>query len=109
MDADEQALGLADRVIKALLDTGQGDYSKYRQEIADLWGGEYGLWEGNDECTTELNDPVLKDLRCIQEDHYDQHMDSGYYDDDGLPIPNDDKPSWDDMLCSAGDYIFYAD
>ena len=99
MNADEQALATADRVIKVLLETGAGDYSKYRQDISDLWAGEYGLWQGNDECTTDLNDPDLRDLRCIQEDHYDQHMDE---DKDG------EKPSWEDMICQAGDYIFFA-
>jgi hypothetical protein len=93
---DNQAIVDADRVIAALQSQGHGDYSRYRKEIADLWEGDYGLWEGNDECSTDLNDPVLKDLRCIQEDHYDQHMD------------DDDKPDWDDMICYAGDYIFFA-
>lgn len=108
MDADEEALKNADRVIASLLEQGHGDYSQYRTQIADLWAGEYGLWEGNDESSTELNDPMLKDLRCIQEDHYDQHMDNGELDDDGEPTPDEDKPDWDDMICSAGDYIFFA-
>ncbi len=96
-ERDAQALRDADEVIKALAEQGHGDYSKYRNQIADLWDGEYGLWNGNDDCTTDLEDPELKDLWLIQEDHYDQHMTKA-----------DGKPKWNDMICSAGDYIFFA-
>lgn len=97
MDADAEALQNADQVIAALLDQGHGDYSKYREQIAELWSGEYGLWKGNYDATTDLGDDTLQDLLCIQEDHYDQHMDE-----------DEDKPEWDDMICYAGDYIFFA-
>lgn len=96
-ERDAGALRDADAIIKALAEQGHGDYSKYRNQIADLWDGEYGLWYGNDDCTTELNDPELKDLWLIQEDHYDQHMTRA-----------EGKPKWDDMICYAGDYVFFA-
>lgn len=92
---DAGALRDADKIIAELAQAGHGDYSKYRNEIADLWDGEYGLWQGNDDARTELNDPKLKDLWLIQEDHYDQHMDE------------DEKPAWDSMICYAGDYVFF--
>lgn len=92
---DAGALRDADKIIAELAQAGHGDYSKYRNEIVDLWDGEYGLWQGNDDARTELNDPKLKDLWLIQEDHYDQHMDE------------DEKPAWDSMICYAGDYVFF--
>lgn len=95
-ERDAGALSDADTIITALMAGGHGDYSKYRNEIADLWDGDYGLWNGNDDCTTDLGDPNLQDIKLIQEDHYDQHMD------------DDEKPSWDDMICSVGDYVFFA-
>jgi hypothetical protein len=95
-ERDPGALRDADLIIAALLAQGHGDYSHHRDEIADLWDGEYGLWEGNDTATTEFGDGMA-DLLLIQEDHYDQHMD-----DDA------DKPDWDDMIVYAGDYVFFA-
>lgn len=94
---DAGALRDADRIIEELAAKGHGDYSKYRNEIADLWDGEYGLWNGNDDCTTDLEDPNLKDLWLIQEDHYDQHMTKA-----------EGKPAWNTMICYAGDYVFFA-
>lgn len=96
-ERDAGALRDADDIIAKLAAAGHGDYSKYRNEIADLWDGEYGLWQGNDDCTTDLGDPELRDLKLIQEDHYDQHMDD-----------DEDKPEWDDMIWSGGDYLFFA-
>lgn len=93
-ERDLGALRDADQIIKELADLGHGDYSAYREEIADLWDGDYGLWNGNDECTTDIGNPDLKELRLIQEDHYDQHMSN--------------KPKWKDMICSVGDYLFFA-
>lgn len=94
---DAGALRDADKIIEELAAKGHGDYSKYRNEIADLWDGEYGLWNGNDDCTTDLEDPNLKDLWLIQEDHYDQHMTKA-----------EGKPAWNTMICYAGDYVFFA-
>ncbi len=95
-----EALRNADDLIERLKKLGHGDYSQYRQEIADLW--DKGHWDGNWDVTTDLNDPVLKDLRLIQEDEYDQHMDNG--DEDGNPAPE-----WDDMLCDASSaYCWFA-
>lgn len=96
-ERDPSALAHADEAIKDLAELGHGDYSAYREEIADLWDGDYGLWNGNDDCTTEIGDPNLKELWLIQEDHYDQHMTKA-----------DGKPKWDDMICSVGDYLFFA-
>jgi hypothetical protein len=93
---DALALDRADEVIAALARQGHGDYSAHREAIAELWDGDYGLWQGNDEAYTDLGDPVLRDLRVVQEDHYDQHMDE------------DEKPEWSKMICSAGDYIWLA-
>lgn len=93
-ERDASALRDADEIIQALLAQGHGDYSHHRDEIADLWDGEYGLWQGNDDATTDFDD--LPNLLLIQEDHYDQHMDE------------DEKPAWDDMIVSCGDYVFFA-
>jgi hypothetical protein len=80
----EEALAAADEVIAALKKQGL-DYTSLRDEIAQAFDG--GLLEGND---TEFVycGPELKDLRIIQEDHYDQHMDE-----------DEDKPEWGSMLC----------
>lgn len=93
---DAGALRDADAIIAELAAKGHGDYSQHRDEIADLWDGEYGLWQGNDSATTEF-DSGLKDLWLIQEDHYDQHM-----------TKDDGKPAWNTMICYQGDYVFFA-
>lgn len=95
-ERDAGALRDADDIIAKLAAAGHGDYSAHRDAIADLWDGEYGLWNGNDDCSTDLEDLNLRDLLLIQEDHYDQHMDE------------DDRPEWNSMIWSGGDYLFFA-
>ena len=66
-----ECLAEADQVIKALLEEGL-DYSAKREDIARLF--EEQLYNGNWDCTTDFEDGT-PDLRLIQEDEYDQHMD----------------------------------
>lgn len=95
-ERDAGALRDADAIIAELAAKGHGDYSQHRDEIADLWDGEYGLWNGNDDCQTDF-DSGLRNLWLIQEDHYDQHM-----------TKSDGKPAWNTMICYQGDYVFFA-
>jgi hypothetical protein len=81
----EEALAAADEVIEALKKKGL-DYSSKRDEIALAF--DEGLLEGNDTEVVSFEDTEFKDLRIIQEDHYDQHMDE-----------DEDKPEWGSMLC----------
>lgn len=92
--ASADALREADGIIEALQKQGL-DYTAGREEIArvvdeDIWGGNY-------DSTTDF-DPALglRDLRIIEENEYDQSMDE------------DERPSWDSMITSYGNYIFYA-
>jgi len=39
----------------------------------------------------------VRELRLIQEDEYDQHMDD-----------DDSKPEWEDMLVQAEAYVWFA-
>lgn len=87
----EIALDKADQLIEALKTEGL-DYSEYREELSKLW--DDGLWEGNWDVTTDLPAGV-RNIRIIQEDEYDQHMDDG--------------PSWDSMLFSRPEYTWFAD
>ena len=80
----------ADEVIAALQKHGL-DYTAKRDHIAQLFS-EY-LYNGNWDCTTDFEDGTL-DLRLIQEDEYDQHMD------------NDDKP--ETLTYAAGHYVMLA-
>jgi hypothetical protein len=83
-----EALRNADEVI-AVLKTKGFDYSAHREAIA-LQLFDEGIYNGNWDSSTDLNDPELKDLRCIQEDEYDQSM------------PEDEKPDWNDMIDRVG-------
>lgn len=89
-DTTINCLGEADEVIKALLETGL-DYSAKREEIARLFYDQ--LYNGNWDCTTDFDDGT-PDLRLIQEDEYDQHMD------------DDDKP--ETLTYAAGHYVMLA-
>ena len=83
-------LNLADQLIEQLKRHGL-DYSAHRTKLAtEIWFN--GLYAGNDDVTVHFDD--LPDIRVIQEDHYDQHMD------------DEDKPSWDDMICSKPEYTW---
>ncbi len=89
-----ECLKEADGVISDLKKNGH-DYSQYRIEIEKLFS-EY-LYNGEWDMTSDFYGDK-EDLRFIQEDHYDQHMDH-----------DEDKPSWDDMICfTEGHYIFPA-
>lgn len=81
----KEAYSAADEILEELQKNGI-DYSKHRQAIANSYW--YGLLEGNDEVTVSLTDSGLQDLRIIQEDHYDQHMDD-----------DESRPDSDEMLC----------
>ena len=76
----------ADEVIELLNKTGKGDYTKYREQIADELI-ENGLYSGNWDTSIDFDD--MPGLRAINEDEYEQHMDD-----------NDSKPVWDDMVGS---------
>jgi hypothetical protein len=84
----------ADQVISSLSAQGH-DYSAYREEIARAF--DEGIYEGNWDWTTDINVEGIQELRLIQEDQYDQHMDD-----------DPDKPDWDDMLCSGPAYVWFA-
>lgn len=73
------------------------DYSGYRETIAaQLYHN--GIFNGNWDSSTNLEDLQFKDLRLIQEDEYDQSMDE-----------DEDKPSSDDMICQTeGGYVWFA-
>jgi len=85
-----KSLGEADEVIKALLKEGL-DYSAKREDIARLFDEQ--LYNGNWDCTTDFEDGT-PDLRLIQEDEYDQHMD-----DEVKPEP---------ITYAAGHYVILA-
>lgn len=90
----EDALKNADQLIENLLTLGL-DYSAHREQLAtEIW--YEGFWEGNDDITVDVEG--LRSLRCIQEDHYDQHMDE-----------DEDQPDWDLMLFSTPEYTWFAD
>jgi len=85
-----ECLAEADQVIKALLEEGL-DYSSKREDIARLFDEQ--LYNGNWDCTTDFEDGT-PDLRLIQEDEYDQHMD------------DDLKP--ESITFAAGHYVILA-
>lgn len=86
-DTISPCLQEADEVILALQKEGY-DYSHKRAEIAQLFDEQ--LYHGNWDCTTDFDDGT-PDLRLIQEDEYDQHMDL------------EDKP--DTLTYAAGHYV----
>ncbi|MNK40199.1 hypothetical protein D3C87_588420 [compost metagenome] len=94
-DYMDESYSSADQVIKDLAAQGH-DYSAHREEIARVFD-EY-LFNGNWDSCTEIDLPDVQELRFIQEDEYDQHMDN-----------DPDKPEWDDMLgYMAGHYVWFA-
>lgn len=95
MDASEEAVNNADHLIEVLKQHHNVDYTAVRLELAEqIWYN--GHWEGNWDVTTDLPEGH-RNLRAIQEDEYDQHMDE----DDGAPL-------WDDMLASNPVYVWFA-
>lgn len=85
-----ECLAEADQVIKALLEEGL-DYSAKREDIARLFDEQ--LYNGNWDCTTDFEDGT-PDLRLIQEDEYDQHM--------------DDEVKPESITFAAGHYVILA-
>ena len=83
----EEARRAADEVIAESAEEGH-DYSSKREDIARLF--EDQLWKGNWDSSTTFEDGT-KDLRLIQEDEYDQHMD------------DDTRP--ETVTCAAGHYV----
>ena len=90
IDQDTSCFAEADEVIKALLAEGY-DYTAKRDDIARLFD-DY-LYNGNWDCSTDFDDGT-PDLRLIQEDEYDQHMD------------DEDKP--ETLTYAAGHYVMLA-
>lgn len=90
IDQDTSCLREADEVIAALLAEGH-DYTAKRDDIARLFNEQ--LYEGNWDSSTDFDDGT-PDLRLIQEDEYDQHMD------------DDDKP--ETITYAAGHYVMLA-
>lgn len=94
----KESLNAAAEVIDALRAKGL-DYGAHHDTIA-LQLFDEGLFQGNWDSRTDLQDPTLPDLRAINEDEYDQHMDH-----------SEDKPHLNDKLCysvSACAYIWKA-
>lgn len=85
-----ECLAEADQVIKALFEEGL-DYSAKREDIARLFDEQ--LYNGNWDCTTDFGDGT-QDLRLIQEDEYDQHM--------------DDEIKPESITFAAGHYVILA-
>jgi hypothetical protein len=88
---DQDCLNCADDVIARLLKCGH-DYTAKRDEIARLFYEDLynGIWDSS----TDFSDGT-PDLRLIQEDEYDQHMD------------DEDKP--EAITYAAGHYVMLAD
>lgn len=91
----EDSYKAADDTITRLKAVGL-DYSLYREQIAQVY--DEGIFEGNADCETEINVEGVRELRFIQEDEYDQHMDE-----------DEEKPDWEDMLCDGYAYVWFAD
>jgi hypothetical protein len=86
----------ADNVIEMMKTHLDKDYTAGREEIARVFDED--IWNGNWESVTDFGIEGLEDLRFIQEDEYDQHMDD-----------DPDKPTWEDMILSgSGYYVWYA-
>jgi hypothetical protein len=82
-------LEAADLVIEKL-----PSYAPVREKIAELF--EEYLWNGVWDMTLDTERDDLPDLRFVQEDEYDQHMDD-----------SEDSPDSELELCFvAGHYVF---
>lgn len=93
MTYSKDAYSHADDIINSLNKNVGRDYSSGREEIARLF--DEVLWHGNWDASTDF-DGSLDDLRFIQEDEYDQHMDE-----------DEDKPE-DYLVYAGGHYVFEA-
>lgn len=86
----------AQELVDVMLQSHGIDYSD-QFEFIRTWADE-NMWNGNWDLTIEFDNPKYRDLRLIQEDEYDQHMD------------DDENPDWDSMLGDADCYyIFFSD
>lgn len=95
----DEALHEADDIINSLKAHTDVDYTPGRNEIARMF--DDFIWNGHWDITTDFAEAGvegLRDLRLIQEDHYDQHMDH-----------EEDRPSWESMLFMEGAYVWFAD
>ena len=70
------------------------EYQNKLQELSDLY--DNGIYEGNWDVSTNFDDGT-RDIRIIQEDEYEQHMDD-----------SDEKPDDKDLIGYTGDYLFWA-
>lgn len=95
------ALHEADSVIEQLKAHSKQDYTPGRLEIARQF--EY-LWNGHSDNSTDFDGcdeeaaAGLRDIRIIQEDHWDQHMEH-----------EDDRPTHAKMLFYSGVYVWFHD
>jgi len=90
-EPNDESLRNADEIIKTLAETGHGDYSALRKEIAlDIYDNGHfnGNWDSH--FNPDEYDSDLTGFRVIQEDEYDQHMDE-----------DEDKPSWESMVADV--------
>ena len=92
----DEAYHEADDIINSLKSHTDVDYTPYRDEIARCF--DEGLWQGNWDVRTDIGVPGVRDLRLIQEDEWDQHMDH-----------KEDRPTAEKMLFLEGAYVWFAD
>ena len=89
-----EAYRAADEIITDVKQATGIDYSGEREKIAETFDED--LWNGNWDSSTDFEHPVIRDLRFIQEDEFDQHA-------------SDDMPDHDEQICySAGHYVFFV-
>lgn len=84
----ESARKEADYLIVDILKKSGVDYSSKKEELAKCFVDD--LWNANYDCTLTFDDGT-PEIRFLQEDEYDQHMD------------DDEKPDYDFYSC--GYYI----
>lgn len=92
----KEAFASADQVIEGIKRSGGPDYTPFREQIADVFWNT--LFDGNWDAQAHFGEVSrVPDLRFIQEDEYDQHMD------------DDEKPAEaDEIGLLAGHYVSYV-
>lgn len=90
----EAARIFADALIQHMHKAHGMDYSSQRQFIED-WAAE-DMWNGDWDVTINFDEGGPRDLRFIQEDEYEQHMDE-----------DEDRPE-NDIGYVDGYYVFFA-
>ncbi|HET8688950.1 MAG TPA: hypothetical protein VFM18_20260 [Methanosarcina sp.] len=89
----QESIDAAQELIQQLKEFGS-DYSKYELKIAEKMF-ENGILRGRWDTVVHFDDKPS--LRIINDDEYEQHMD------------DDEKPEWDDMICSHSyGYVWFA-